>query len=49
MNNENNKCAHGVCRCPRTRDSEYCSSHCEAAAQQDMTEISCDCGCPTCT
>ena len=48
MSNDNAKCAHEICRCPRGRDSEYCSQHCEDAAGADVTEIVCDCGCPTC-
>jgi hypothetical protein len=32
-----------------TGDAEYCSDHCEDAADQDLTEINCDCGHPGCS
>jgi hypothetical protein len=41
---EDNKCAHTACNCPVDDDTEYCGEHCEDAAEQDIIEISCDCG-----
>lgn len=50
MADENdNKCGHDMCVCAVTGDAEYCSDHCEDAADQDLTEINCDCGHPGCT
>ncbi len=43
-----NKCAHEMCNCMVTGDDDYCSEHCEDAEDQDMDEISCDCGHPGC-
>ena len=40
---DNNKCAHDICECPRSNDSDYCSQHCQDAVDQDITEIRCDC------
>ncbi|MDQ3221423.1 MAG: hypothetical protein ACR2M8_04560 [Pyrinomonadaceae bacterium] len=44
MADEDNQCAHEICTCPTTEDAEYCSDHCKDADDQDLTEISCDCG-----
>lgn len=44
MTDEDNKCAHGQCMCLTTGDAKYCSSYCENAGDQDLTEIACDCG-----
>jgi hypothetical protein len=41
---ENEKCAHANCTCRATGDSDYCSPHCQAAGEGDVTEIACDCG-----
>ena len=48
MTDDNKKCAHKMCRCMTSGDSQYCSQHCEDTADQDLTEISCDCGHPGC-
>lgn len=48
MAENNKKCAHAGCLCLTTGDAEYCSPHCEDAEDQDLTEISCDCGHPGC-
>ena len=45
---EDNRCAHGGCRCAVSGDSDYCSDHCRDAAEQDIVEIACDCGHPQC-
>ena len=47
-NDNNGKCAHNMCACAVSGDQEYCSDHCEDAADTDMTEINCDCGHPGC-
>lgn len=49
MADNDNKCGHDICLCAVTDDAEYCSQHCEDAADQDLTEISCDCGHPGCS
>ena len=47
---DDNKCGHEMCVCAVTGDdTEYCSDHCEDAADQDLTEINCDCGHPGCS
>lgn len=38
------KCSHEMCQCAVQEETEYCSDHCRDAADQDMVEISCDCG-----
>jgi hypothetical protein len=43
------RCGHDGCLCRAAADSEYCSDHCRDAADQDMIEISCDCGHPGCS
>ena len=48
MEDDNNKCAHDACSCMVADDQEYCSEHCEDAVDQDIVEISCDCGHPSC-
>ncbi len=48
MADDDDKCGHDRCICLTTDDEEYCSPHCEEAADQDLTEISCDCGHPGC-
>jgi len=45
---DNGICAHDPCRCSTSGDDEYCSDHCREAADQDITEITCDCGHPAC-
>lgn len=42
------KCGHELCNCVVSGDTEYCSDHCSEAAEQDIVEISCDCGHPGC-
>ena len=49
MAGDDNKCGHDICLCATTDDAKYCSEHCERAAAQDLTEISCDCGHPDCS
>jgi hypothetical protein len=44
MADDDNKCAHDGCGCRAGGDNEYCSDHCKNADDQDMVEISCDCG-----
>ena len=46
---DNNKCAHEGCVCAVRDDEEYCSPQCEAAEEQDVTEIACNCGHPGCS
>jgi hypothetical protein len=46
MADEVEKCAHGICRCAKTDDSDYCSPYCESA--DDVTAIACECGHPGC-
>ena len=41
---DDNRCGHDGCACAITGDEEYCSDHCRNADDQDITEISCDCG-----
>ena len=41
---DDNKCGHEGCACAISGDEEFCSDHCRNAADQDITEISCDCG-----
>jgi len=48
MADDDNRCGHEACACAVSGDREYCSDHCENAADQDITEISCDCGHPGC-
>ena len=48
MAEDDNKCGHEGCVCNVGGEAEYCSDHCENAADQDITEISCDCGHPGC-
>ena len=45
---DDNKCAHEACVCMITGDDDYCSEHCEDAVDQDIVEISCDCGHSAC-
>jgi hypothetical protein len=45
---DDNRCGHDGCLCVVPNDAEYCSQHCETAADQDITEIRCDCGHPGC-
>jgi hypothetical protein len=40
----NNKCAHAMCNCSVAGNEKYCSDHCRDAVDQDIVEISCDCG-----
>lgn len=41
---DDDKCEHDMCSCPVAGDTEYCSDHCKDAVDQDIVEISCDCG-----
>jgi len=41
---DDNRCGHDGCSCSVSGDQEYCSDHCRNADDQDITEISCDCG-----
>jgi hypothetical protein len=41
---DENKCAHELCHCLTTDDSDYCSPFCESAATQDVAAIKCECG-----
>ena len=47
MENEN-KCAHQLCGCGVRDGEKYCSDHCKDAVDQDIIEITCDCGHPGC-
>ena len=47
MANEN-ECGHDLCTCQADGDSGYCSVHCKNAADQQLTELKCDCGHPGC-
>jgi hypothetical protein len=49
MADEGKRCGHDGCLCATTGDSEYCSPYCEDAADQNLTEIRCDCGHPGCS
>lgn len=44
MDHDNNKCGHDACACAVGDGETYCSEHCSDAADQDIVEISCDCG-----
>lgn len=41
---DNNKCGHKICNCAVLGDEKYCSDHCREATEQEIVEISCDCG-----
>ena len=47
-------CAHGVCNCPPSDGSDFCSPYCEQVGQttndtvDEAHRIICDCGHPTC-
>jgi predicted nucleic acid-binding Zn ribbon protein len=43
-----NKCAHPICTCSVSGNEKYCSDHCRDAVDQDIVEISCDCGHTNC-
>ena len=45
---DDNRCGNDGCECSISGDQVYCSDHCRNAADQDITEISCDCGHPGC-
>lgn len=45
---DDNKCAHEACVCMVSGEEDYCSEHCEDAVDQDIIEISCDCGHSAC-
>ncbi len=49
MTDNDGKCGHKMCNCPAKGESEYCSDHCRDAVDQDIVEISCDCGHAGCT
>ncbi len=42
------KCGHEMCNCVVGNDESFCSDHCREASEQDIPEIACDCGCPSC-
>ena len=44
MADDDNRCGHEGCMCAVSGEQEYCSDHCRNADDQDITEISCDCG-----
>lgn len=44
MADEDNKCGHEMCSCMVNEDDEYCSPQCEAAGEEEVTAIKCDCG-----
>jgi hypothetical protein len=48
MEDDNNKCAHSACNCMVVDNQKYCSDHCEDADDQDIVEITCDCGHAAC-
>lgn len=48
MAEENKKCGHEMCDCVVAGDSLYCGDHCQKSAEQDIVEITCDCGHPEC-
>ena len=41
---DDDRCGHDGCSCSVSGDQDYCSDHCRNADDQDITEISCDCG-----
>jgi hypothetical protein len=47
-------CAHGVCNCPASAGSDFCSPYCAGVGQttnvtvDESQQIVCDCGHPTC-
>jgi hypothetical protein len=41
---DSRKCACDMCNCQATEGTNYCSDHCRDVAEQDITEIRCDCG-----
>ena len=41
---DNNKCDHEMCNCRVGDNEEYCSPQCEAATEEGITAIKCDCG-----
>ena len=43
MENDN-KCANQLCNCSTGDNEKFCSEHCKDAVDQDIIEISCDCG-----
>jgi hypothetical protein len=45
---DDNICGHEICSCPADGDTGYCSAQCKMAADQDLTELKCDCGHPGC-
>ncbi len=45
---DDNKCGHEICTCRADGDTGYCSAQCKMAADQDLTELKCDCGHPGC-
>jgi hypothetical protein len=54
MNTEGKICVHGVCNCPATAGSDFCSPYCEGVGEttnqtlDESQKIVCDCGHPTC-
>lgn len=45
MADQNKQCAHPNCNCAVSENEEYCSPHCEAAPE---AEITCGCGHAAC-
>jgi hypothetical protein len=47
-------CAHGLCNCPATEGSDFCSPYCEGVGHTTNVTVDesqksvCDCGHPTC-
>lgn len=44
MADKDDRCKHQGCTCAVNNNEEYCSAVCEAAGEQGMTGIACDCG-----
>lgn len=47
VENDEKKCAHGICNCLAAADGDYCSPYCEGASDTEVVQL-CDCGHPTC-
>jgi len=45
--NQSKKCAHPGCNCSAAKNSKYCGTYCEGAAQRPS--IACGCGHPECS
>lgn len=42
------KCAYSACECIVDGKEQYCSTYCADAADEEETEIQCDCKHPAC-